>query len=354
MGVETRLRPVRVKPRDHRRTAALGFGRRGRQADVSGPRLLSRSPHRPRRARIRNDEVPDDVRGRVGAPGSARIRERSLGAAVQDQRRPTCDSGWSVPAPLLARRAPAGPERPLGRDVARRPAAATDPRLRAVATMAPEALSRAAGDDGPVAGVGPDRPQLRRPRAARLLLHRELVDLARHLDPRQDVAGGARPSRRVLRGPIRAVRRGRTFCGGICRMAGVGLIRSLLLVVAIALSAAACVTAARQLETLASRGVLLKVPDGWSRVTRAVDGNVVDPRTVLVAGTQGVRRRPSRCQVAAYRIPPTGAVVVVIAWRTETSGGGVPPRLRKPLRALKLKRSSFECFKGRGGAAQLA
>src|SRR3954464_12357452 len=137
-------------------------------------------------------------------------------------------------------------------------------------------------------------------------------------------------------------------------MPGVGSIRSILLVVAIALSAATAATAARQLETLATRGVLLKVPDGWSRVTPAVAGNVVDPRTVLVGGTQGCRRRQSRCQVAAYRVPPTGAVVVVIAWRTETSGGGVPPRSRTPLRKLKLTRPSFECFKGRGGSAQLA
>ena len=54
------------------------------------------------------------------------------------------------------------------------------------------------GDDGPVAGLRPDRPQLRRPRPPRLLLPRELVDLARHLDPREDAAGGARPPRRLL------------------------------------------------------------------------------------------------------------------------------------------------------------
>ena len=43
-----------------------------------------------------------------------------------------------------------------------------------------------------------DRPQLRRPRAARLLLPRELVDLARHLDPREDAAGRRRAPRRLL------------------------------------------------------------------------------------------------------------------------------------------------------------
>ena len=39
------------------------------------------------------------------------------------------------------------------------------------------------GDDRPLADLGPLEPRLRRPRPARLLLPRELVDLARHLDP---------------------------------------------------------------------------------------------------------------------------------------------------------------------------
>src|SRR5580765_6465347 len=198
MGDEARLRPGRVESRHRRRSAALGCGRRSRQVDVEGPCLLSGSPHRPRRARVRDDEVPDDVRGRFGAPGSARVGERSIGTAVQDQGRPARDSGRPVPAPLLARRAAAGPERPLGRDVARRPAPAADPRLRAVATVAPEALSRASGNDGPLAGLGPDRSELRRPRAPRLLLHRELVDLARHHDPGPDPPGSPGPAWRLL------------------------------------------------------------------------------------------------------------------------------------------------------------
>ena len=54
------------------------------------------------------------------------------------------------------------------------------------------------GMTGPLAGVGAHRPHLRRPCPARLLLPRELVDLARHLDPGQDAAGGARAARSVL------------------------------------------------------------------------------------------------------------------------------------------------------------
>src|SRR5262249_12872699 len=85
-----------------------------------------------------------------------------------------------------------------GRDVARRPAPVADPRLRAAAGVAPQALPRPAGDDGTVAGLRPHRSQLRRPGPAGLLLHRELVDLARHLDPREDAPRRARTPRRVL------------------------------------------------------------------------------------------------------------------------------------------------------------
>jgi hypothetical protein len=74
---------------------------------------------------------------------------------------------------------------------------------------------------------------------------------------------------------------------------------------------------------------------------------------VLVVGTSGVRARPSACQIAAYRVQSAGAVVVIVRWRTATSGGGSPLRGRAPLRGLRLRRPSFECFSGRGDAAQL-
>ena len=48
---------------------------------------------------------------------------------------------------------------------------------------------------------------LRRSRAARLLLHRELVALARHLDPGEDGSGGANPPRRLLAGRLGTRRR---------------------------------------------------------------------------------------------------------------------------------------------------
>ena len=53
--------------------------------DVEWARLLPRLAHRARRADVRDDEVPDDVRGRRGPPGRARGSERGLRAAVQDQ-----------------------------------------------------------------------------------------------------------------------------------------------------------------------------------------------------------------------------------------------------------------------------
>src|SRR5438876_123771 len=104
----------------------------------------------------------------------------------------------SLHAPVLDRRVAAGAERAPRRDVARRPAPAAAARLRAARRLAPEALPRAAGDDRPLAGLGPHRAELRRSRAARLLLPRELVDLARYLDPREDAARGSAPARSVL------------------------------------------------------------------------------------------------------------------------------------------------------------
>ena len=103
-----------------------------------------------------------------------------------------------------------------------------------------------------------------------------------------------------------------------------------------------------------SHGVRVAVPRGWQPVEPAGDGNVVDPRTVLVVGTAGVRPRSSQCQIAAYRVQPAGAVVVVVRWKTLTSGGGDGETGRAPLRKLlRVTRPSFECFGGRGAAVEL-
>jgi hypothetical protein len=76
---------------------------------------------------------------------------------------------------------------------------------------------------------------------------------------------------------------------------------------------------------------------------------------LLVVGTAGVRSKPTQCQIAAYRVPVEGAVVVVVGWKTATSGGGHMKPGRWPLaRLTAVRRPSFECSAGRGAAASLA
>jgi len=108
------------------------------------------------------------------------------------------------------------------------------------------------------------------------------------------------------------------------------------------------------LRIIREHGVRLAVPAAWRQVTSAGDGPVTDPRTALVVGTAGVHPRISQCQIAAYSIPPDGAVVVIVAWKTATSGGGHQKPGRAPLATLRsVRRPSFECFDGRGAAAQV-
>lgn len=82
---------------------------------------------------------------------------------------------------------------------------------------------------------------------------------------------------------------------------------------------------------------------------------VTDPRTVLVVGTPGVRASlTSGCQIAAYDLPADDAVVVIVRWRTLTSGGGRPTQGIGALSKLTtVRRHTFECFDGRGAAVQL-
>ena len=103
-------------------------------------------------------------------------------------------------------------------------------------------------------------------------------------------------------------------------------------------------------RTVRAHGVALTIPAGWQRVAPAGDGAVVDPRTLLVVGTAGVSARPTGCQIAAYRVPVRGAVVVIVGW----SGGSLTKPGRWPLKALKsVQRRVFECFAGSGAAASL-
>ncbi|MBA3735611.1 MAG: hypothetical protein H0W90_10520 [Actinobacteria bacterium] len=107
-------------------------------------------------------------------------------------------------------------------------------------------------------------------------------------------------------------------------------------------------------QTVRAHGVALTVPAGWRRVASAGDGPVIDPRTLLVVGTAGVAPKSSQCQIAAYRVPAHGAVVVIVGWKSATSGGGRMKPGRWPLKTLtSVKRPSFECFAGPGRAASL-
>jgi hypothetical protein len=65
-----------------------------------------------------------------------------------------------------------------------------------------------------------------------------------------------------------------------------------------------------------------------------------------------VKAKRTQCQIGTYRVPPTGAVVAVVAWKG-TNGDKRPPS-RKPLDQLKaVTPAFFECFSGRGAAAAL-
>ena len=124
---------------------------------------------------------------------------------------------------------------------------------------------------------------------------------------------------------------------------------SLGLVAALALVSSASAAA---WGVLRANGVLVRAPGGWELVQAADAAPVTDPRTVLVVGTDGTAARRSECQVAAYRVPADGAVVVVLRW-----AGKAPDWLaddRDVLSDLKLRRAYFECFDGRGAAAQVA
>lgn len=117
------------------------------------------------------------------------------------------------------------------------------------------------------------------------------------------------------------------------------------------LSAAACGGSGG--HVLSSHGVQVVAPGGWSSI-RPAQGPVTDPRALLVAGTDGVQAHSSHCAGQAYRVPPAGAAVVVLRWSSVASAGGAPAPGRTPLeRLVSVRRPFFECFAGRGAAADL-
>ena len=128
--------------------------------DSPRPGLLPRPPRRSRRARVRDVQVPHDVRrrGRARRPGSRRTNEASgpLFKIKDDPRvtrvgrflrRFSIDELPQVLNVLRGEMSLVGP-RPLPlRDYVQ------------LEDVAPQALPRAARDDRPLAGLGPDRPR---------------------------------------------------------------------------------------------------------------------------------------------------------------------------------------------------
>ncbi len=138
------------------------------------------------------------VAGAAGKQAALEQANEATGRSVQDPQRPARDHGRSDAAALLARRDPERDQRAARPDVAGRSASAPAARLRPARALAPAPLERPARDDRPLADRRPQRPHLRRPRAPRLLLPRELVALARPDDPRPHDPCCPRPARRVL------------------------------------------------------------------------------------------------------------------------------------------------------------
>ncbi len=129
----------------------------------------------------------------------------------------------------------------------------------------------------------------------------------------------------------------------------------LVVLLVLALVAASTAVATQRSRVVASHGVRLTIPGGWTRAPAAAAGAVVDPKTLLVLGTHGVGTKRSLCQIAAYRIPAAGAVVVVVGWTSLRNSGASSARQgRQPLAKLvRVRRPSFECFNGRGAAADV-
>ena len=107
---------------------------------------------------------------------------------------------------------------------------------------------------------------------------------------------------------------------------------------------------------ISANGVRVSVPAGWHRIAAYEDANVTDPVTVLVVGTAGVRPRSTGCQIAAYVVPPRGAVVVVVRWKRGQLPGTAPTHddVRALARLTSVRAHVFECYGGRGASAQVA
>jgi hypothetical protein len=129
------------------------------------------------------------------------------------------------------------------------------------------------------------------------------------------------------------------------------MLKNALALIACFFAVAGVAAAADALRTIEGNGVSLHVPADWVRVPRADAGSLADPHTYLVVGTQGVRPIDTDCLASSYRVPADGAAVVVIGWKRKLSTHYVGGR--ENLFARELERGYFDCFAGRGIAAQI-
>lgn len=118
----------------------------------------------------------------------------------------------------------------------------------------------------------------------------------------------------------------------------------------------AIVAALAALGTISGNGIRVTAPAGWHRVAAFEDVHVTDPLTALVVGTAGVRPRMTGCQIAAYVVPPRGAVVVIVRWKRGHLPSTSPTHddVRALARLTSVRANTFECFGGRGAVAQVA
>ena len=113
--------------------------------------------------------------------------------------------------------------------------------------------------------------------------------------------------------------------------------------------------ASGDLRVVSAHGVSVRAPAGWHRID-PTPSSIGEPRTLLVVATAGVRwDLRSACQIASYRVPVAGAVVVVVGWKSAISAHATGlPAGRAPLKKLaRVTRPSFECYRGRGAAASV-
>ena len=122
-----------------------------------------------------------------------------------------------------------------------------------------------------------------------------------------------------------------------------------------ALAASTTAVAGGSGRIISAHGVRVVVPAGWRQVHESNPSSVTDPVTLLVVGTAGVRPRRSGCLLAGYHVPAGGAVVVIVGWKHLALSGAARQRPgRWPLEKLvSVHRPSFECFAGRGAAADV-